>query len=171
MRVFIVVASLAGILLWARPASADTIAHAGLNVRAGNGTHPFRIIAGLDTGDIDLSLTVDPMVISDGQLDTDLISTVKLTDAGWGALLGWRTTMIGILGGREFQEKLVIGVGAPLPLLGDGIRMRWALEATAVIVKHGGDLPTDWISFKEGRDFVDLINFGMFITFEGASGH
>jgi hypothetical protein len=37
---------------------ADIIAHAGLNVRAGNGTHPFRAIAGLDGGSVDLSLTV-----------------------------------------------------------------------------------------------------------------
>ena len=167
MRAFIVVA----ILAVALPARADTIAHGGLNVRVGNSTHPLRLIAGLDTGDVDLSLTVDPMVISDGQLDTDLMATMKLTDPGWGVILGWRTTMIGILGGREFQEKLVLGVGAPLPQLSDGIRMRFALEAAAVVVKHGGGLPTDWISFREGRDFVDLINFGMFITFEGASGH
>lgn len=161
----------AAIVALALPARADTIAHAGLNLRADSGAHPLRVIAGLDAGTVDLSLTVDPMVITDGQLDTDLFATFKVTDSGWGAILGWRTTTIGILGGREFQEKLVLGVGAPLPLLGDGIRIRWGLEAAAVIVKHGAGLPTDWISFQQGRDFVDLINFGMYLTFEGASGH
>ena len=38
-----------------------------------------------------------------------------------------------------------------------------------MVVKHGGGLPTDWISFEQGRDFVDLINFGMFVTFEYTS--
>ena len=61
----------------------------------------------------------------------------------------------------------MLGIGAPLPQLGSlPIRARWAFEAAAVIVKHGGGLPTDFISFAEGRDFIDLINFGMFITVE-----
>ena len=52
------------------------------------------------------------------------------------------------------------------------IRTRWGFEAATVIVKHGGGLPTDWIKFQQGRDFVDLINFGMLITIEfGDAGH
>jgi hypothetical protein len=166
MRVFLVVA----ILALVRPARADIGAHAGLNLRVDSGAHPIRVIAGIDSGAFDISLTLDPMVITDGQLDTDLLATTRITDGGWGIITGWRTTSIGLFGGREYQEKLVLGIGAPLPLFGDlSVRMRWAFEAATVIVKHGGDLPTDWISFEQGRDFVDLINFGMFVTFECCS--
>jgi hypothetical protein len=37
-----------------------------------------------------------------------------------------------------------------------------------VLVKHGAGLPSEWISFASGRDFVDLVNFGMFVTVEYA---
>jgi len=152
----------------AAPAEPGTALHAGLNLRADSGAHPVRLIAGIDTGPFDLSLTVDPMfLIDDGQIDTDLLATARVSEGGWGVLGGWRTTAIGILGGRQYQEKLVLGIGAPLPRVGDlPIRTRWTLEAATLLVKHGGGLPTDWISFAEGRDFVDLINFGMFITIE-----
>jgi hypothetical protein len=171
MRLYFVVAILSLLCLARpRPAEADITGHAGLNLRADNGAHQIRVMAGLDTGAFDLSLTLDPMVITDGQLDTDLLATWRVTDTGWGVITGFRNTRIGILGGQEYQEKLLLGIGAPLPLFGDrSVRLRWGLEAAAVIVKHGADLPTDWISFSQGRDFVDLINFGMYVTFECCS--
>lgn len=187
MRVFLVVAVLTRALAAsaepvvpadaaeARDAAEPTRAafHAGLNVRADSGAHAFRVIAGVDTGRLDVSLTLDPMVFLDGQFDADLLTTTRLSAGGWGAVVGWRTTVIGIQGGDQYQEKLVLGIGAPLPRIARlPIRTRWTLEAATVIVKHGGDLPTDWISFAEGRDFVDLINFGMFLTIEyGRAGH
>jgi len=168
MKLFMVVAILTlAQLAPARPVHADVAGHAGLNLRPDNGAHQIRVMAGLDAGALDLSLTLDPMVITDGQLDTDLLATVKLTDTGWGFITGVRNTRIGILGGNEFQEKLILGVSAPLPLLGDlPVRLRFGFEAAAVIVKHGADLPTDWISFAQGRDFIDLINLGMYVTVE-----
>lgn len=170
MRLFISIALISAILVIARSADADITGHAGLNLRADNGAHGLRVMAGLDAGAFDLSLTLDPMVITDGQLDTDLMATVKVTDSGWGVFTGLRNTRIGILGGNEFQEKLLVGIGSPLPLFGDlSVRMRWGFEAAVVVVKHGAGLPTDWISFEQGRDFVDLINFGMFLTFECCS--
>lgn len=151
-------------------ARADTAAHAGLNLRADSGAHPVRAIAGFDTGPVDASLTLDPMVLFDGQFDADIMATARLSDGGWGVMIGWRTTSIGILGGRQLQEKPMLGVSAPLPRLGDlPIRVRWTLEAATVLVKHGGGLPTDWIKFQDSRDFVDLINFGMFLTIEYTS--
>src|SRR6185295_22244 len=120
MRLYFVVAILSLLsLARPRPADADIAGHAGLNLRADNGAHPIRVMAGVDTGPLDLSLTLDPMVITDGQLDTDLLATWKITEGGWGIITGFRNTRIGILGGREFQEKLVLGIGAPLPLFGD----------------------------------------------------
>ena len=169
MRGVIVVA----VFAVAGPVRADTSLHAGLNLRADSGAHAVRGIGGLDTGPLDVSVTLDPMVVFDGQFDADLTTTTKISEGGWGILAGWRSTAIGIQGGRQLQEKLVLGVTAPLPRISDlPIRARWGFEAAAVIVKHGGGLPTDWIKFEQGRDFVDLINFGMFITVEfGDAAH
>lgn len=157
-----------GVLLAGRLAAADTSVHGGLNLRPDSGTHPVRVIAGLDAGAIDVSVTLDPMVITDGQFDADLLAASRLTDGGLGAVAGWRTTSIGILGGRQTQEKLVLGIGAPLPVRAP-LRMYWTFEVATVIVKHGGGLPTDFISFEQGRDFIDLVNFGMFVTLEYTS--
>jgi len=172
MRVFLVVVIVTSIAARSGAAWADG-GHAGLNLRADSGAHPFRVVAGFDTGDLDVSLTLDPLYFIDGEFDADLLTTTKVTEGGWGILAGWRTSAIGILGGNQFQEKLVLGISAPLPRLADlPIRTRWGFEAVTVIVKHGGGLPTDFISFSEGRDFVDLINFGMFITIEyGSAAH
>jgi hypothetical protein len=139
--------------------------HAGLNLRADLGTHPIRAGGGVDLGRFDTMLVLDPMFWTDGQHDIDLYSTVKLSERGWGVVAGLRVSAIGISGGHQFQDKLVLGVAAPLPL-GPPLRARWAFEAATMLVKHGGDLPSSWISFETGRDFVDLINFGMFVTVE-----
>lgn len=165
MRCLIVVA----VLALPAHARADSGLHAGLNLRADPGAHPFRVTGGIDTGPLDVSVTLDPMVVFDDQFDADLLTSTRLSDGGWGLVAGWRSTAIGIQGGRQLQEKLVLGIGAPLPGLGGlPIRTRWTFEAATVIVKHGAGLPTDWISFAQGRDFIDLINFGMFITIEYA---
>jgi hypothetical protein len=148
-------------------AHADLAGHAGLDLRVDSGAHPIRIAGGVDTGAVDVTLALDPMVVTDGQLDTDLFATYKLSASGWGLLAGWRDSAIGIQGGRQFQDKLLVGVAAPLPQLGP-IRSRFALELATVLVKHGGGLPTETIGFSQGRDFVDLVNFGMFVTFEYA---
>jgi hypothetical protein len=144
--------------------------HAGLDLRVDSGAHPIRFAGGVDTGAFDFTLVLDPMVVTDGQFDADLFAVWKLSRGGWGLLGGWRTTAIGIQGGRQYQDKLLVGVAAPLPRLGClPIRGRFGFELATVVVKHGGGLPTEWISFSEGRDFVDLVNFGMFVTFEYAS--
>ncbi|MGE0866917.1 MAG: hypothetical protein AB7P03_00025 [Kofleriaceae bacterium] len=148
---------------------ADTRWHAGLNVRPDLGTHPIRAGGGLELGPVDTMLVLDPMFWTDGQHDIDGFAFWAPCPEGWGLLGGWRTSAIGILGGTQYQHKLVLGVGAPLPRLGKHLRTRFAFELATVLVKHGADLPTDWISFASGRDFVDLVNFGAFITIEYAS--
>ena len=164
MRISLVI----GLLLVSRLAGADTAAHGGLNLRPDSGTHQIRAIVGVESDAVDISATLDPMVLTDGQFDGDLLATTRLTERGFGLVAGWRTTSIGILNGRQSQEKLVLGLGAPLPV-SIPLRMQWVFEVSTVIVKHGGGLPTDFISFEQGRDFVDLINFGMFVTFEWTS--
>lgn len=139
--------------------------HAGLNLRADSGAHPIRLTGGWELPAADLALTLDPMFWTDGEHDLDAIA--RFRPAGWGPLAGWRTSIIEIAGGAQLQHKLLVGVGAALPDLGP-LRARWAFELATVVVKHGGDLPSAWISFASGRDFIDLVNFGMFVTLEYA---
>ena len=144
--------------------------HAGLNLRADPGTHPIRAGVGIERGSQDVTLVLDPMFWTDGQYDLDLYAHWQISNAGWSLLYGWRTTLIGLQGGRQYQEKLILGVGAPLPFFGDlPLRAKWSFELAALVLKHGADLPRQWISFDSGRDFIDLLNFGMFVTFEYAS--
>lgn len=142
--------------------------HAGLNVRGDLGTHPIRVGGGVELGSVDTMLVLDPMFWTDGQHDIDALAFWSPCSS-WGLLAGWRTSTIGLLDGTQFQQKLVLGVGAPLPRLGKHIRTRFAFELSTLVVKHGADLPSDWISFASGRHFIDLVNFGMFVTIEYAS--
>jgi hypothetical protein len=157
------------VLLASGVAQAEPSWHAGLDLRGDLGTHPIRIGGGIQLGRVDTMLVVDPMFWTDDQVDTDLFAFWAPCSKAWGLLGGWRTSTIGILGGTEFQEKLIVGVGAPLPQIGHHIRTRFHFELATVIVKHGAGLPADWISFASGRDFIDLINFGMFVSFEYAN--
>lgn len=153
------------LLCVAAPAAADTQWHAGLDLRAELGTHPIRAGGGIQRGSIDTTLILDPMFWTDGQHDLDLLVHWFPCKRGWGLLGGWRTSAIGLEGGAQLQQKLLLGVAAALPDLGP-FRARWSFELATLIVKHGGDLPTDWISFATGRDFIDLINFGTFVSIE-----
>lgn len=156
--------AVAFVCLWSTSASAEQWS-AGLNLRPELGTHPIRIGAGIERGHLDLGLVLDPMFLLDGQHDIDLLGGWRACERGWGVVAGWRTSTIGLLGGRHYQEKLVIAASAPLPSFRQ-FRVRWAFELATVVVKHGADLPTDWISFESGRDLVDLVNFGTFIRID-----
>jgi hypothetical protein len=154
-------------LVVGRVAAAESSWHAGLDLRADLGTHPIRAGGGLTFDKLDTMLVLDPMFWTDGQHDIDLFATYNVADGGWGPLAGWRTSTIGIAGGTQLQQKLVLGVGATLPSI-NCLRIHWHFELATLVVKHGGDLPTQWISFATGRDFIDLLNFGMFVTVEYA---
>jgi hypothetical protein len=151
-------------------AEAPRLWHAGLNARADLGTHPIRIDAGVQTGATDVTLVLDPMFWTDGQFDIDLLGEWQFARSGWGLVSGLRWTSIGVGDGRQSQDKVILGLGAPLAGRdGAPVRVRWTFEAAAVVVKHGAGLPTEWISFGSGRDFIDLINFGMSVSFDYAA--
>lgn len=160
-------AAVAALAALATTAHADAW-HAGLDLRADPGTHPIRAGGGVELGRLDTLLVLDPMFWTDGQHDLDLLATWRLGCRGFGLTAGWRTTAIGIQDGHQFQDKLVLGLGGPIAIVGAPLRMRWTFELATVIVKHGGGLPSETISFASGRDFIDLVNFGMFVTFEYA---
>jgi hypothetical protein len=154
------------VLLAARTASADGW-HAGLDLRVDQGAHPIRAGGGIEVGRHDFMLVLDPMYWTDGQHDLDALGYLRLTTSGWSLLYGWRTTAIAIGDGHQLQEKFLLGFGAPLPFFGKlPVRAKWSFELASLVVKHRGGLPRQWISFDSGRDFIDLLNFGMFVTFE-----
>ena len=171
-RLGLVALAMASVVAVAATASEVAAApwHAGLDVRIDQGAHPLRVGGGVELGNFDTLLVLDPMVVTDGQHDLDLlVSWCPCDHRGFAVMGGVRSTAIGIEDGHQLQEKLVVGITAPLPALGTlPLRARWSFELATVVVKHGAGLPTDWIGFAQGRDFIDLVNFGMFVTFEYA---
>ena len=143
--------------------------HTGVNLRTDFGTHPARIDGGVRLRSWDLVLVVDPMVFLDDQHDLDALAHWHVADR-WAVFGGWRATMIGILDGHQWQQKSLHGISAWLPELAGGhIRAVWGLEMAVLWVKHGGGLPTETISFSTARDWLDHVNFGMFVSVDYAS--
>ncbi len=146
---------------------------AGVNLRTDFGTHPLRLGGGVRFGHLSTVVAVDPMVLSDGEHDLDLLAEWLLASSGWAVLAGWRASSIDLHQGRQWQEKAVIGFSAALPsLVGGRIRGRLGLELTALVVKHGGGLPTDFISLgtRTRGGLEDRLHFGLFVRFEYAAG-
>lgn len=148
---------------------ADRDYHGGLNLRTDFGTHPLRVDFGIHWSTFDAWLAMDPMVFIDGQHDTDLVLSRAIGNRMWSIFGGARSTSVAIAQTTHWQHKTLLGVGARLPpLFGDSYRAHWGLEMSTLIAKHGGSSATESIFSSSGRDFVDLINFGMFVRFEYA---
>jgi len=143
-------------------ADADRDWHAGLNVRTELGVHAVRLDGGVRLRCVDLIAVVDPWFWTDGELDLDFLVTRQLTASGYGVLAGWRPTSIAVADGHQLQETLLVGVVGKMPALGP-VDIRFGLELAAVLVKHGGGLPTDTISFASAHDLGDNINFSLFL--------
>jgi hypothetical protein len=163
-------------LAHAEPARADGEQrdwHAGLNLRTDFGAHPLRVGGGVRFGQLNTVVAVDPMVLTDGQHDLDLLGEWLLAPGGWSLMGGWRASSIALDKGHQWQQKLVLGVAAGLPSLGGGrVRGRLGFELTTLLVKHGGGLPTDTISFgtRTRGGLEDRLHLGLFVRFEYATG-
>lgn len=147
--------------------------HAGINLRTDLGAHPLRLGGGLRFCRLNTIVAIDPMVLSDGQHDLDVLAEWLFAPGGWALLGGWRASSISLHDGVQWQEKLVLGASAGLPSLGGGrVRGRVGFELAALIVKHGGGLPTDTISFgtRTRGGLEDRLHFGLFVRFEYAAG-
>lgn len=156
------------VLAWcAAPARAEEPPrawHAGAALRSDLGTHFVRLAGGVRVARWDLTLVLDPLVISDDVHDLDLLAEPRL-GSGWAALAGLRVTSIGLAGGRHWQDKLVVGVSAELPpLAGGALRGRFGLELATLVVKHGGGAGTDWLDL--GRTWNDWFQLGLFARME-----
>ncbi|MEY3014855.1 MAG: hypothetical protein RIT45_3590 [Pseudomonadota bacterium] len=174
---------LAGLLLatpaWAQanPVKAPTAATpttswmVGVDLRTEVGTHPARIAVGGRRGAFDVVAVVDPMAVTDGQIDSDVHlvwrPSGRAASASWAGLLGWRTTAIGSLGGgHQLQQKLLLGTVAPLPTFFSGrLQPNLGAELAVRVVKHGGGLPTETIGFSSGRAYIDQMQFALWLRF------
>ena len=136
--------------------------HAGLNLRSELGTHPVRVDGGVRIGRLDLIAVLDPMYWTDGELDIDLIGAVHVGDRGYAVLGGWRPASIAVGDDRQFQHAVLIGALGPLPSIGP-LDLAWGVELAAVVVKHGGSLPTDMLSLDSMADVGDNMNVSMFL--------
>lgn len=140
--------------------------NAGLNLRTDLGAHPLRIDLGFRTRRADYLLVLDPMFWTDGQASTDLLFGWRLANRVQ-PIAGWRLNTIKLPESRQFQQNLLLGVALDLPSFWrDRLRGQWGFELAMTLVKHGGGVDTETISFASARSYLDLVNFGMFARFD-----
>jgi hypothetical protein len=143
---------------------------AGLNLRTELGTHPIRADLGTRFGRVELSAVLDPMFWTDGQHDIDLTGSYGLGELGLAVVAGLRTTSIPLVGPRQWQHKLLTGASAPVDALRvAGVQATWGIELATVVVKHGGSVDTEWLSFAEPAGYLDFVNFAMYLRFDYVS--
>ncbi len=143
-------------------AEPDRAWHAGTNLRSELSTHAFRLDGGVRFGRVDFIGVLDPMVFADGEMDLDVLVSYQITHCGYRAFGGWRAATIALASGRQFQETLLVGAMAPLPQLGP-VQLQFGVELAAVLVKHGGGVPTDVTSFSSSSELGDNLNISMFL--------
>ncbi len=152
-------------LVWVVAAASAAMAddwHAGVNLRSELGTHPVRVDGGVRFGRLDLIAVLDPMFWTDGEADVDVVAVVRVAPSGYGVLAGWRPASIAIGDLRQFQHSLLVGAIGPLPRVGP-LELAWGVEVAAVVVKHGGGLPTETLSIGDTSEVGDNINATMFL--------
>lgn len=138
----------------------------GLNLRTDLGAHPLRIDVGWQRKNADLVLVLDPMFWTDGQSSTDLLASWIFENKAR-PFVGWRLNTVALREGRQLQQNLVTGMGLGLPEFFDGkLRGAWGFELAMMVVKHGGGLPSEVLSFASARNYLDLVNFGMFVRLD-----
>ena len=173
MKRVMIVAAMA-CLAWMTPAVAMAeeestektgFAGVGLNLRTDLGVHPLRLDVAWRMPGFEALLVLDPMFLTDGQSSTDLIGYWLIDDVH--PYAGWRLTTIGLVDGAQLQHNLLVGVGLALPEFWDGLlRGQWGFELATTIVKHGGGLPAEVVSFGSARSYLDLVNFAMYARFD-----
>lgn len=138
----------------------------GLNLRTDLGAHPLRFDLGFRTKRTDYVLVLDPMFWTDGQSSTDFLFGWRFTNHVQ-PIAGWRLNTIRLPEGRQLQQNLLLGVALDLPTFWrNRLRGQWGFELAMTLVKHGGGLPSETISFASARSYLDLMNFGMFARFD-----
>lgn len=128
----------------------------------------MRVTGGVTFGGLDVSAVVDPLAAIDGQHDLDLEAGHTLGGSSWRLAGGVRSTAIAVTGGTTWQEQLLVAATAPLPSPGKHLRATFGVELGMFVVKHGGGLDTEWVSWSSGRVFFESYDLGLFVRFEYA---
>ena len=158
---------LVAITVAAPAAHAEREVAGGIDVRTDLGTQFVRAGAGIELDRLSLDVVLDPYGYWTGeQHDTEILAGWALWPDGWSLLGGWRVSSLPLLGTRYYQEKLVLGVAAPLaPLPFRHLRARIGAEWAVTVVRHGGDLPTFWV-WSEDELHGGSFNVGLFFRLE-----
>ncbi len=143
--------------------------HAGIEVRAELALHPLRIAGGIELCKLDVTAVADPLGLIDGQHDLDVVAGYAVGATGWRLGGGLRLTTIAVAGGLHWEERLLAGATAPVAGIGRRLRATVGLEASALIVKHGGGGVTDWLSLSVGRTAWEAFDLGVYLRFEYGS--
>jgi hypothetical protein len=145
-------------------------AHVGVNLRTETGVHQARLDGGVRVGAWDVIVVVDPLVLTDGEHDLDVLVRWNPSEghAGWALAGGWRTASIELASGHRFHQNLLVGATADLPCLVRGVRAQLGLELAIVTARHGAALGTDWLPTDDR--VLDVIQPGMFLRLEHAWG-
>ena len=135
----------------------------GLNIRTDYGVHSTRLDFGVRYQDYELDLVLDRMFWTNGQAHTDLLLQWH-NEAGFSGFGGYRLSLIPLLDGPQSQHNLLLGCAADLPqFFGGLLRGQAGFELAMTLVKAGGGLPAEYISFESGRSYIDLVNMALFI--------
>ncbi len=141
--------------------------HTGLSMRTALGTHQYRLEFGGRWNRFESIVVLDPNSSRDGQTDFDLLGMYWFSPSAWAGFLGWRNTAFNLLGENRWHENLLVGVNGRLPQLGPRwIRYNAGIELVVDVVRHGSNVPTEWISFSSERHFGDLVHVALFARIE-----
>jgi hypothetical protein len=115
----------------------------------------------------DLTAVLDPLALTDGQHDLDLLAERWLHGDRLGLLLGWRATSFGIAGGYHHQQRALLGLSARVPLSASHrLRAGCSIELATLLLSHGDGAPTEWIALD--RRLIDHVGLGLFVRVEYA---
>lgn len=143
---------------------------AGLNLRTDLGVHSTRVDFTARYQDFELDLVVDPMLWTNGQMHNDLLLQWH-SGVGISPLLGLRLSTLPLLDGPQMQYNALLGVAADLPSFFNGaVQGQAGFELAMTVVKSGGGLPAETISFESGRSYIDLVNMALFVRYNFGLG-
>jgi hypothetical protein len=142
--------------------------HFGIEARADLWRHPIRPAIGVEVGAFDITLLTDPGMVLDGKSDVDLLFGWWVAPHAWQLVMGWRNSSIQIAEGRRYDETLILGVNAAMPLLsGKHLHATFGASIAADLVRHGGDIPIHTLPTSLA-DIADYVSFGFNARFEYA---
>jgi hypothetical protein len=152
---------LAGII---DPAVAQPQVSAEAELRSHGGPHALRVGVGIGSaaGCSRAMLLIDPWYFVDKQLTTDALLRLQ-PHHDIELQLGVRNQIVALSTGLRFYESIVLAASVPLRLQLGRVALYAGAQATALLVSHGTDLPTQWYSLARGTDNLEAYGFAMFL--------